>query len=124
MEGPIAGDPVRRKAEYSYTNSHSQESKVFGLGQQSRSSSNSGKGSAGSSRGNSGRGSAGSSRGNSGKDSAGFRGKVAPIEATDEAPHKEKPRQKNSVRFSEIQIRDYERVVGDNPSCSSGPPIG
>ena len=98
MEGPIAGD--------------SQESKIFGLGQQSRSSSNSGKGSAG------------SSRGNSGKGSAGSRGKVAPIEATDEAAHKEKPRQVNSVRFSEIQIRDYERVVGDNPSCSSGPPIG
>ena len=31
--------------------------------------------------------------------------------------------QEKSVRFNEIQIRDYERVVGDNPSCSSGPPI-
>lgn len=31
--------------------------------------------------------------------------------------------QEKGVRFSEIQIRDYERVVGDNPSCSSGPPI-
>lgn len=29
-----------------------------------------------------------------------------------------------SVRFNEIHIRDYERTVGDNPSCSSGPPIG
>ena len=29
-----------------------------------------------------------------------------------------------AVCFSEIHIRDYERVVGDNPSCSAGPPIG
>ena len=29
-----------------------------------------------------------------------------------------------SVQFKEIYIRDYERIVGDNPSCSSGPPIG
>jgi hypothetical protein len=28
------------------------------------------------------------------------------------------------VRFHDIHIRDYERVVGDNPSCSSGPPVG
>ena len=28
------------------------------------------------------------------------------------------------VRFHEIHIRDYERVVGDNPSCSAGPPVG
>jgi hypothetical protein len=32
--------------------------------------------------------------------------------------------QEKSVRFNEIHIRDYERTVGDNPSCSSGPPIG
>jgi hypothetical protein len=28
------------------------------------------------------------------------------------------------VRFHNIYIRDYERVVGDNPSCSTGPPVG
>jgi hypothetical protein len=28
-----------------------------------------------------------------------------------------------SVQFSNVEIREYERVVGDNPSCSSGPPI-
>ena len=28
-----------------------------------------------------------------------------------------------TVRFGEIQIREHERVVGDNPSCSTGPPI-
>lgn len=32
--------------------------------------------------------------------------------------------QEKQVRFSEIHVRDYERVVGDNPSCSAGPPIG
>jgi hypothetical protein len=30
---------------------------------------------------------------------------------------------KKTVRFNAIQIRDYERVVGDNPSCTSGPPL-
>jgi hypothetical protein len=28
-----------------------------------------------------------------------------------------------SVSFDTIEIREYERVVGDNPSCSKGPPI-
>ena len=31
---------------------------------------------------------------------------------------------KKSVKFHEIHIRDYERTISDNPSCSSGPPIG
>lgn len=31
---------------------------------------------------------------------------------------------KENVRFNVIHIRDYERVVGDNPSCSHGPPVG
>lgn len=30
---------------------------------------------------------------------------------------------KKRVRFNAIQIRDYERIVGDNPSCTSGPPL-
>lgn len=36
------------------------------------------------------------------------------------------PRAANNkrVRFDTIQFRDYERVVGDNPSCTSGPPVG
>lgn len=29
-----------------------------------------------------------------------------------------------SVRFGSISIREHERVVGDNPSCSTGPPLG
>ena len=33
--------------------------------------------------------------------------------------------QKNkSVRFSVVEIRDYEREIADNPSCSNGAPIG
>lgn len=32
-----------------------------------------------------------------------------------------KPR--HSVKFDNIVIREYERTVGDNPSCSRGPPI-
>eukprot|EP00934_Nitzschia_sp_Nitz4_P009197 Nitzschia sp. Nitz4//scaffold75_size92586//53602//55203//NITZ4_004858-RA/size92586-augustus-gene-0.81-mRNA-1//1//CDS//3329557714//9187//frame0 len=29
-----------------------------------------------------------------------------------------------SVSFSIVEIRDYERTISDNPSCSSGPPVG
>jgi hypothetical protein len=29
-----------------------------------------------------------------------------------------------SVRFQQVQVREYERIIGDNPSCSSGVPIG
>jgi hypothetical protein len=32
-------------------------------------------------------------------------------------------RRSNSVLFTAIEIREYERTVGDNPSCSSGPPV-
>lgn len=28
-----------------------------------------------------------------------------------------------SIKFQHIEIREYERTLGDNPSCSSGPPI-
>jgi len=28
------------------------------------------------------------------------------------------------VQFSVVEIRDYEREIGDNPSCSDGCPIG
>ena len=28
-----------------------------------------------------------------------------------------------SVRFDRVIVREYERTVGDNPSCTSGPPI-
>jgi len=33
-------------------------------------------------------------------------------------------RKKNlSLQFDKIKIREYSRTVGDNPSCSSGPPV-
>lgn len=32
--------------------------------------------------------------------------------------------EQKSVRFDSLQIREYDRVLSDNPSTSSGPPIG
>ena len=34
------------------------------------------------------------------------------------------PVETKAVRFGNILIREHERAVGDNPSCSTGPPIG
>lgn len=28
-----------------------------------------------------------------------------------------------SLQFDKVSIREYSRIVGDNPSCSSGPPV-
>lgn len=28
-----------------------------------------------------------------------------------------------SLQFGTVKIREYARTVGDNPSCSSGPPV-
>lgn len=33
------------------------------------------------------------------------------------------PREQRFVAFDGIEIREYEQVVGDNPSCRGGPPI-
>ncbi len=30
---------------------------------------------------------------------------------------------RKSVRFENVEIREYDVVLGDNPSCSNGPPI-
>lgn len=30
---------------------------------------------------------------------------------------------RKGINFHMIEIREYERTIGDNPSCSSGPPI-
>ncbi|MGK3737998.1 MAG: hypothetical protein ACI90V_004845 [Bacillariaceae sp.] len=30
---------------------------------------------------------------------------------------------KKTVRFNVIYFRDYERMIGDNPSCTCGPPV-
>ena len=32
-------------------------------------------------------------------------------------------RSRHSVCFTVVQVREYERTVGDNPSCTKGPPI-
>ena len=34
-----------------------------------------------------------------------------------------RPRRRGSVGFKEIQIREYDQTLGDNPSVSYGPPI-
>lgn len=31
--------------------------------------------------------------------------------------------ERRSIQFKDLIIREYARTVGDNPSCSSGPPI-
>lgn len=36
---------------------------------------------------------------------------------------KDESREQYTVIFDKIEIREYERIVGDNPSCSRGPPI-
>jgi len=33
------------------------------------------------------------------------------------------PEKDGGIRFHKIVIREYARTVGDNPSCSSGPPV-
>jgi hypothetical protein len=44
----------------------------------------------------------------------------APVEDDEEKVSSTKPR---SVKFKDVQIRNYSQTVGDNPSISYGPPI-
>jgi len=30
---------------------------------------------------------------------------------------------RRGIQLKDIEIREYERTLGDNPSCSSGPPV-
>lgn len=30
---------------------------------------------------------------------------------------------RNNVSFNSVNVREYDRTIGDNPSCKSGPPI-
>ena len=46
-----------------------------------------------------------------------------PMYAKTTSPLFVKPKPRRSVVFDRITIREYERVVGDNPSCAKGPPI-
>ena len=35
-----------------------------------------------------------------------------------------KTRVKRNVSYGNVKVREYERIIGDNPGCSSGAPIG
>jgi hypothetical protein len=47
------------------------------------------------------------------------------LDASLHAQYDEERKRKNrrSINWDSIQIREYERALGDNPSCSSGPPV-
>lgn len=49
------------------------------------------------------------------------------VSSLDESLHKKglakNPSRPSGIVFHEIRIREYSRALGDNPSCSSGPPV-
>jgi hypothetical protein len=46
------------------------------------------------------------------------------LKTPSEAARTAKAQRRLRVRFQVVHIREYERIIGDNPSCSSGAPIG
>jgi hypothetical protein len=51
---------------------------------------------------------------------------VMRIRTLDESVHSTyggEPVDKGRIKFKNVGIREYARTVGDNPSCSSGPPV-
>ena len=51
---------------------------------------------------------------------------VMKIRTLDESVHStygSEPGGKGKIAFKNVGIREYARTVGDNPSCSSGPPM-
>jgi hypothetical protein len=48
---------------------------------------------------------------------------VGSFKSQSNKPQQNAHRRSHSVLFTAIEIREYARTVGDNPSCSSGPPI-
>jgi hypothetical protein len=51
---------------------------------------------------------------------------VMKVRTLDESVHStygSEPGDKGSIQFKNVVIREYARTVGDNPSCSSGPPV-
>lgn len=49
------------------------------------------------------------------------------VSSLDESLHKKglakNPKRPNGIEWHEIRIREYARALGDNPSCSAGPPV-
>lgn len=52
---------------------------------------------------------------------------VMRVSSLDESLHKKgltkNPKRPSGIVFHEIRIREYARALGDNPSCSAGPPV-
>ena len=49
------------------------------------------------------------------------------VSSLDESLHKKglakNPARPGRIEWHEIRIREYARALGDNPSCSAGPPV-
>lgn len=44
------------------------------------------------------------------------------VKTSSTAANERPSRQKKSLQFSTIEVREYNRTLGDNPACSGGPP--